>query len=292
MEPKTIKKSFSNNSEMIIHMNERDMGWGIKQDLNVKFPEFMNVQTIKEHKKEIESLMRYCTNKIHYLQLSKGKELLNEIKDKGIVMPKESMYVFIEDNETNSIIRPFIRNRQAKNSHVDIDISPFISFDCPTAYGFTAVPGSFSDFIITENYSNQTVGYTKDFAYYQFGLTTILLELYSKLFYDFIFNNRKPSDFEEFSVQSFEYKNESYKQIKEKIKGYLEQQLTLNQSEKITMLNIKNESIDTLMDKYDIKYIVGLQHSDIVNIGLTLGKTPYQVKKYIENKIRKKGNYA
>lgn len=259
------------NNGLHIVCQKRDMGWGITFNVSARFPSFITNNLIQNNKEEIYKISKYISNKLHYKILTDAKSLLSEINDMGFNSPNKNDGTFIsyklEGEPKSAFIRPFIY----KNN---IEINSFVQFTSVDAWGFTLIPGSFCDFIISENSSGQLFGYTKDFSEIHYPIATLFIKQYTQMIEDIILKKKdKPSDFEQFSPYDYHYNNPDYKRIKEFISIKIKSLTSHNKSKRIDTLIVNKKTIFDLMHTYQVHSSIGLNGPTLLNIAMNAPAT-------------------
>lgn len=280
-ESKTIEIEIYGEKITYVQSLNVNMGWGIKDDLSIIFPKFMNeVITNKknDNRRTISQIARYTANKLYKKILTEGDSVIKEIKELGFEVDD---YIRIEYLDKVAIIRTFLSN---KTSLKGIDINPFYEIDTD-GYGMTITPGNMSDVIFYNNYG-VVQGYTKDCYRYQFGIIALFVRDFCKNIKDILLNNKDIKDFEEYNFGACLYLNKEIIEIKKHIKEVIENKVTKNRSININkVLSSEGENIKDLLKKYNIRYKTLLYSDDLLKVCLDLGKMPNQVKNYIDKNL-------
>lgn len=285
MDKKTIIKDLNINiydDVLKLKVQEHvDMGWGIRDYLNIRFPNFLSKIFYEANRKSLDKVMNYSVNKLYYQMLTEGDTTIEEIEKLGLDL-RESSYIKVKYEDKIALIRVFISSINS----FEFDISPCFKLDASST-GITISPGNMSDVIFSFS-GDHMIGYTKDVFMYQFGITCLLLK-------NFCINTKKilidkdiPNDFEEFNIYSMLYSDKKMLNIKNTINDTLIKEVSRNKSKRIeTVLSSNGEGIKDLIEKYNIKHTIFLNSQQIMKISLELGKTPKQVRDFIEKYLEK-----
>lgn len=256
--------------------------------LYVTLPHDITLSEMVENKDIVEGLYKFCSNKLHFKQLSNADSLLQEIEQKGLPNISLNDLTYIQHNRMSAIISPFIRYNSPIVEKTDIQISPFVSFSGLTLHGFTVSPGSFADFIVGDDYGETVRGYSKEFLPHHASFTILFLEMFCDLFFKFIVNNELPADYEEFTFWNFKYQHSGYKDLIDSIDSTIYERIRTNMSKRIDTITIENETIESLRNKWGMTSRFHCKSEKILKLALYFGKTPYQVEKYLKKQL----NYA
>lgn len=266
-----------NKGNLNIKCGVEDMGWGMDSKMRVKFPSFLTVTLWKSKKEDIRSIAKYCANKIHYALLTDAIGISKDIEQLHLDVPNNFYCTPLAyGDQQSAFIRPFLK------SDNELEVSPYIEFNHADEYGFTLIPGSFSDFIITNRTGEDTFfGYTKDFHPMHFPIATLYLIQFCDLIERMILNGERVSDFEEFSDDMFFHTHPKIKSALGNIQKEIADKTSRNQGKKITTLLADGKNIHQLMRAKGITSSFHAQGPEALNIALALQLPLSTVSQYI-----------
>lgn len=262
---------------------KRDMGWGFNFGLNVTFPKFLTKKVLVENRETIRNIAKYCANKIQLEALTDANGLFEKMKAHGFTLPDENDGVLLSyDEDKSAFIRPYIFSGK-------MDIHPFIEFNSVNEFGFTLVPGHFSDFFITERMTDSSMfGYTKDFMPSHFGIASLYLIDFSQILEEVLIHKNIPKDFDEYQDSAFIRFNPKALEVKNRIHQEIEKRTSLNKSKRIDTLIVNKKSIYDLIRDYNITSSFQVRGTTLLHVALEFGKTVFQIESFVKKYIDKK----
>lgn len=261
---------------------ERATSGGKDFRMQVDFPAWLTNEWLHENRETIQKVALYTANKLEMRLLTDAVSFAREIKGYGLALnERDGVWIFY-DEEKSAFIRPFIFSNK-------MDIRPFLEFSSVNEHGFTLTPGSFSDFIMTTRTFDQSlIGYTTDFSAMHFGVASVYLLNFCENLEKIIIKKDTPADFEEYSIYHFQRMTTFGRAITTKIHNEIDALCAVNKSKRIDSLIVNKKSIYDLIIEHDMTYRLNVRGINLLKVALALGKTVFQVEKFVKKYIDKK----
>ena len=129
-------------------------------------------------------------------------------------------------------------------------------------------------------------GYTKDFLPMHLGVNSIFLEDLCNILFDIEYHSKKTKDFDKFSAWDYRYNNEELKEIKQQIQEEIIKRILTNKGKRIETLKVNEKTLMDSVIERNITSTFFMSDTEIVDLGIEFGKTPYQIFSFIEKELK------